>query len=448
MKQHNIEAAWECVLIPSDSVQLEGELVIPEGAHGIVLFAHGSGSSRLSPRNQLVARALQDMGVATLLFDLLTEEEAADRENVFDVDFLAHRLVDATRWLRAERAGQARPLGYFGASTGAAAALTAAALTPPIDAVVSRGGRPDLAIRHLANVEAPTLLIVGGRDYGVIELNEKAYRILRCEKSLKIVPGATHLFEEPGTLEQVAQMAGEWFLRHFGKSQDTAARADYPRVFSDRREAGQMLARALSTYRGDDVVVIGMPRGGLPVAREVADALGAPLDIVVVRKLGAPGQPELGIGAVVDGDHPRAIFNQQIIAELGVSEGYVHEEIERQLKEIKRREAAYREGRAAFPMVGKTVILIDDGIATGSSVRAALRGLRRAQPKLLVLAVPVAPAETIEALQGDADEIICLETPPGFYAVGQFYRDFHQVSDDEVTAMLREKKPAQAHSAA
>jgi putative phosphoribosyl transferase len=424
------------VVIPSDAVRLEGELVIPEGAALIVLFAHGSGSSRLSPRNQFVARTLQAAGIGTLLFDLLTEEEAADRENVFDIDFLAHRLGDATRWLRARPDGAKYALGYFGASTGAAAALIAAAQQPAICAVVSRGGRPDLALRHLADVAAPTLLIVGGRDYGVIELNEKAYRLLHCEKSLKIVPGATHLFEEPGTLEQVAQLASEWFARHASRRSDPRPALREPMVFATRREAGRMLADALSSFRGADVVVLGIPRGGLPVAREVADALGAPLDIIVVRKLGAPGEPELGIGAVVDGDHPRAIFNQAVIEHLGVRDEYIRAEIERQLKEIKRREATYRAGRAPVPLADKTVIVIDDGIATGSSVRAALRGVRRLKPKRLVLAVPVAPAETVEALRGDADEIVCLESPPDFFAVGQFYRDFHQVGDEEVARIL------------
>jgi len=152
------------VLIPSDSVRLEGELAIPEGAAGLILFAHGSGSSRLSPRNQLVAKTLQNAGIGTLLFDLLTEEEAADHENVFDIDFLAHRLIDATKALRAKRdAAGSHALGYFGASTGAAAALVAASYDPTICAVVSRGGRPDLALQRLSKVRAPTLLIVGGK---------------------------------------------------------------------------------------------------------------------------------------------------------------------------------------------------------------------------------------------------------------------------------------------
>jgi putative phosphoribosyl transferase len=203
------------------------------------------------------------------------------------------------------------------------------------------------------------------------------------------------------------------------------------------------LAKRLKSYAGQDVVVLAIPRGGLPVARQVADALGAPLDVVVVRKLGAPGQPELGIGAVVDGDHPRAIFNPQLLETLGVSDEYIDAEVARQLKEVKRREAAYRQGRAKVPIEGKTVIIVDDGIATGSSVRAALRGIRRARPGKLILAVPVAPPETVEALRTEADEIVCLETPEVFFAVGQFYEDFHQVSDDEVRTILQAGRKAE-----
>ena len=432
------------VLIPSDSARLEGDLTIPKDATGIVLFAHGSGSSRLSPRNQFVADALQQVGVGTLLFDLLTEEEAEDRENVFDIDFLAHRLVDATRWLTHRDDTRNYPLGYFGASTGAAAALVAAAQEKTIAAVVSRGGRPDLAIRHLAGVQAPTLLIVGGHDFGVIELNEKAYRVLRCEKSLKIIPRATHLFEEPGALEQVSALAGDWFKRHLQSLGTADPTTEDPTIYADRKAAGCMLARRLMSYAHTDVIVLGIPRGGVPVAKEVADALGAQLDVIVVRKLGAPGQPELAIGAVVDGDHPRTIFNQAIIESLGVSDQYIKTEIARQLKEVNRRESVYRGGRAKILLAGKTVIVVDDGIATGSSVRAALRGVRRQRPKRLILATPVAPAESIEALRSDADEIVCLETPEDFFAVGQFYRDFRQVSDDEVRAIMGTEQPAEA----
>lgn len=202
--------------IPSGNVALEGELKVPQGASGIVLFAHGSGSSRHSPRNQYVARTIREAGVGTLLFDLLTkEEEAVDAYTAqlrFDIGFLAKRLVDATNWITSQTITQHLRIGYFGSSTGAAAALIGAVELPNIvAAVVSRGGRPDLAGEALPKVKAPTLLIVGGNDDVVIGLNEEAYAQLSCEKEMKIVPGATHLFGEPGTLEQVAQLASEWF---------------------------------------------------------------------------------------------------------------------------------------------------------------------------------------------------------------------------------------------
>src|SRR5436853_1943214 len=204
------------VQIRSGAAQLHGDLNIPASAQGVVLFAHGSGSSRHSPRNQFVARTIREAGVGTLLFDLLTrEEEAVDVRTAhlrFDIGLLAERLMDATYWVKGEF--DYLNVGYFGSSTGGGAALVAAAeLGDSVGAVVSRGGRPDLAGDALPKVESPTLLIVGGLDYPVIEMNNAALLRMHCEKDLKIVPGATHLFEEPGTLEQVADLAAEWFQR-------------------------------------------------------------------------------------------------------------------------------------------------------------------------------------------------------------------------------------------
>jgi pimeloyl-ACP methyl ester carboxylesterase len=197
--------------------RLPGLLSVPATASGIVVFAHGSGSSRLSPRNQHVARGLNEAGLATLLFDLLLPEEAEDRRNVFDIPLLATRLEEALDWLDSGPHASL-PFGLFGASTGAAAALIAAARRPDgVAAVVSRGGRPDLAGSALARVKAPTLLIVGGYDDVVIELNEAALAMLACEKRLEIVPGATHLFEEPGTLDAVIELATAWFVRFLAK---------------------------------------------------------------------------------------------------------------------------------------------------------------------------------------------------------------------------------------
>lgn len=217
------------VTLLSHGESLHGDLRLPDSPQGLVLFAHGSGSSRNSPRNRFVADVLVRAGLGTLLFDLLTpEEEAVDvytREHRFDIALLTRRLSGATAWVRGEQALRLLPLGYFGASTGAAAALAASCDWPEVLAVVSRGGRPDLAGPALPRVRAATLLVVGGDDDVVIGLNEEALARMRCEARLEIVPGATHLFEEPGTLEQAATLAARWFAGHFPSAAQAERRA-------------------------------------------------------------------------------------------------------------------------------------------------------------------------------------------------------------------------------
>ena len=213
------------VSIPIEGEYLQGELGIPAKAPGVVLFAHGSGSSRHSPRNQYVARIIREAGVGTLLFDLLTASEEMEdeitRAHRFNIELLADRLVAATKWLLGQPNHARMNIGYFGSSTGGGAALGAAAfLGPKIGAVVSRGGRPDLAGAALPRVKSPTLLIVGGHDHVVLDLNNDALGRLKCEKELRVIPGATHLFDEPGTLEQVAEIAAEWFASHLGKKME------------------------------------------------------------------------------------------------------------------------------------------------------------------------------------------------------------------------------------
>ena len=209
----------EAVVIPVVRGTMEGNLVIPSGAKGIVLFAHGSGSGRFSPRNQYVAKVLNEAGIGTLLIDLLTKEEeeidVATGEFRFDIGLLSQRLEVATEWLKQNPATKSLAIGYYGASTGAAAALIAATKFPKdVKTVVSRGGRPDLAMQHLQKVKVPSLFIVGEKDTVVIDLNKKAMEQVPAEKKLEIVPGATHLFEEPGKLEEVAKLSADWFLAH------------------------------------------------------------------------------------------------------------------------------------------------------------------------------------------------------------------------------------------
>jgi len=216
MKENKIRE--RLVHIPESKVVLEGALEIPEGAAGIVLFAHGSGSSRHSPRNNYVARVLREHGLGTLIMDLLTPEEDMDYEMRFNIDLLSKRLHAATEWLFKQKETKGLAIGYFGASTGAAAAIqTASAMGDKISAVVSRGGRPDLAWPYLDSIKAPVLLIVGGDDVVVIGLNEKAYREINSVKQIEIVPGATHLFEEPGTLETVAELAAKWLVKYLAR---------------------------------------------------------------------------------------------------------------------------------------------------------------------------------------------------------------------------------------
>jgi putative phosphoribosyl transferase len=221
-EMYQVVDAGRAVHVPVDSVAVEGNLSVPAGAEGIVLFAHGSGSSRFSPRNRFVANTLRQGSLATLLVDLLTSEEGDvdryTRHLRFDIDLLAGRLAEATDWVLEQAETRGLSIGYFGSSTGAAAALVAAAQRPDvINAVVSRGGRPDLAGQALRHVEAPTLLIVGGNDVQVLGLNHQALAQLNGEKKLEIVPGAGHLFQEPGALETVAQLARQWFERHLSE---------------------------------------------------------------------------------------------------------------------------------------------------------------------------------------------------------------------------------------
>ena len=215
--QNKLTMKFRChneVTVPFGNIQLKGQLIIPEEAKAVVIFSHGSGSSRFSPRNQMVADYLHHKQLGTLLFDLLTEEEDQEYNNRFNIGLLTGRLITATTWLEQREVMKDCRIGYFGASTGAASALRAASILPQVAAVVSRGGRPDLAMDALSNVKAPTLLIVGSLDHDVLRLNRQAYFQLQCEKEFKIVKGATHLFEESGTMRQVCEHASDWFEKY------------------------------------------------------------------------------------------------------------------------------------------------------------------------------------------------------------------------------------------
>jgi putative phosphoribosyl transferase len=210
--------------------------------------------------------------------------------------------------------------------------------------------------------------------------------------------------------------------------------------FRNRRDAGMKLAHALRRFTTADPIVLALPRGGVPVGFEVAKVLGAPLEVLIVRKIGAPGHEEFGLGAVVDGSEPQVVLNEEALAAVQAPRSYLDAEVERQLLEIERRRRVYLGDRAPLLTRGRTVIVVDDGIATGGTVTTALKALRQTRPEYVILAVPVAASQSITSLRGDADEIICLATPEPFWAVGQYYRDFAQTTDEEVVALLAENR--------
>ena len=419
--------------IPAGEVTLTGDLEIPENARGLVLFAHGSGSSRRSPRNQAVAEVLRDAGMATLLFDLLTpHEEAEDAYSGhlrFDIGLLSRRLAIVTEEIADDPHSGNLGLGYFGASTGGAAALrAAAALGSTVGAVVSRGGRPDLAGEALAYVKAPTLLIVGERDEDVLRLNEHAYAQLQCEKSLAVVPHATHLFQEPGTLEEVARLAADWFRKHLEA-------AKMRTQFRDRTEAGELLAEQLTSYANKpNVIVLALPRGGVPVGAQVARKLNVPLDVFVVRKLGLPGHPELAMGAIATGGV--RVLNGDVINSLRVPDEVINAVTAEEYQELQRRERSYRDDLPPPEVEGKTVIIVDDGIATGSTMFAAIAALRQLNASRIVVATPTIARSTYDYLRKHADEVVAVIVPEEFYGVGQWYEDFSQTTDEEVHELL------------
>lgn len=446
------------VIVSND--KLEGDLVIPSGAQAIILFAHGSGSSRHSTRNQYVAKILNDAGFATLLVDLLTPQEKEidekSRHLRFDIDLLARRLFAVTQWLLQEPETSNLKVGYFGSSTGTAAALIAAAkLGHIVKTIVSRGGRPDLADSRdmLEHILAPTLLIVGGDDTPVIALNRAALKQLSHAEAreLAIIPRAGHLFEEPGKMEEVAKITTEWFecyLLRNGKKFENKYQQRTSRLhslfkekpyiqmrFKDRVAAGGMLASLLSKYKNSHATVIGIPRGGVVVADEVARKLDAGFDIVVPRKLKAPDNSENAIGAIMqDGS---VYLDSNLVESMKISNEYLEMEKSEQKKEIDRRMGLYRPEPREYKIKGRTVIIVDDGAATGATIIATARWLRKQEPSKLVIALPIASKQIAELLKIEADNVEILKSSSNFKAVEQFYNNFDDITDNQVVEIMK-----------
>ncbi|GAA4465247.1 phosphoribosyltransferase family protein [Novipirellula rosea] len=301
----------------------------------------------------------------------------------------------------------------------------------------SRSGRPDLA-DDIEYVRAPTLLIVGGEDRTVIELNQQALGRLPRDARLEIVPGATHLFSEPGTLEQVSGLASHWFQTHLQTKRKANA------MFHDRDDAGRQLTAALSTMELLDPLVLGIPRGGMITAAVIADAIDAELDVVLAHKLRSPLQPELAFGAL--GEDGRVYLNPLARDIHGLTEDYLEDERKIQLHEIQRRQNLFRSDHPAAKIAGRSVILTDDGVATGSTMFAAIEVVKAQQPHELIVAVPVTPPTTLGRLQQQCDRVVFLSAPADFIAVAQFYESFLPISDQQVVDLLnRHRSPIPKH---
>lgn len=431
---------------PAADVSLGGTLAIPPGARGLIVLVDCSGC-RLSPHHRQVAEQLHRVRLATLLLDLLTPEEVEKDANTghwrFDVEMLSRRLRGVTSELRRLTPVRDVRIGYFATGTGAAAALIAAAESPQgIGAVVACGGRPDLAAHWLPRVHAPALVIVGRDDDLLLALNRDAVTHLRAVSRLEVVEGATHRFEDQDVADEVERLAAGWFTRYLLHS---GGRWLGPRLaqqcFRDRTEAGHLLTAELRDFaHRSDVIVLGLPRGGVPVAYEIARALGAELDVLNVRKLGFPGHEELALGAIATGG-VRVLNPEELRF---VSDEELEAITRREQRELGRRERRYREARPAPKLHGRTVILVDDGLATGATMRAAISAVRTQQPAAVIVAVPTAPADTCSALASQVDELVCLVAPELFFGVGQWYEDFSECSDSDVRRLV--KQAAQAHT--
>jgi putative phosphoribosyl transferase len=432
------------VTITRSGVRLACRLLLPAVAARVpcVIFVHGLGSSKASPRNVVIATHLLDEGLAVLLFDLSGHgaSSADPRGEAAYVDDVGAVF----RWVEAQPQFDHDRLGIAGSSLGAVIAVEAVrrGLVRPATMVLRA---PPLGPGDWVTLDVPSLVLIGSHDPLLPDVRAGA---ARCPAAtLSVVEGASHLFEEPGTLDEALTRTVEWFRARLAepaadppgetrlRERVVGSASLYGPLFRDRRDAGRQLGERLAEMYGDqNVLVLGIPRGGVPVADEIAKRLAAELDVVVARKLGAPGYPELAIGAVTA--NGGRFLNEEVIRELNVSGAYLETVTDEQRAEARRREERFRRGQAAADFRGRTVIVADDGLATGATMRAAVRSVRAGGPARVVVAVPVGSDEACSALRDEADDVLSLFTPEPFWAVGYYYEHFEPTEDAEVEQIL------------
>ncbi len=440
---------------------LKGDLVLPLNCEGLVLFAHGNGSSRSSPRNMYVAKKLNDSGFATLLVDLLTEKEKqidiTTKHLRYDIELLTNRLLVISNWIFNNPLTRNLSLGYFSSSTGTAAALNASVKLGNIEAVVSRGGRPDLVDKNvLGYLTCPSLFIIGGNDKIVINITKKLFKDHNTKlHEFIIISNASHLFEEQGKIDEVIEFAIKWFNVHLLKKNDQKFVRKH-RVFSflysfgniklsanirfkNRIAAGYTLAHILDNYKNQhNIMVIGIARGGVVVADAVAKKLLInDFSIILSKKLREPDNSEQAIGVLL---HDNSIYlDSNVIESKKISNEYVALEISKQKKEMNNKILTYNTSFSNNKICDKTIILVDDGSATGSTLIAASIWIKEHKPFKLIMALPVIPQKNVELLSKYCNIIKFVRNPKNFNYVDEYYQDFDQVDDDVIKEILEKR---------
>jgi predicted phosphoribosyltransferase/alpha/beta superfamily hydrolase len=421
----------------------------PAGPRPVVVFSHGWGSSKASARNRAIAEALVAAGMAALLFDYSGHGQSEGETGQQTLEDQQGDLRAALDWLQGEQP-QLEPIGVAGSSSGGAVAVEVAVADPRVSALVLRA--PSAATRpaSIRRLQAPTLIVQGEGD-PLMERNAQLAQALRCEHRLCTVAGATHLFDEPGTFRTAERETVRWFGRWLAgdklsaggealRDPPPARQPASPTHFCDRVHAGRELARRLAPQRARRPVVLGLPRGGVAVAAVIARELDAELDVLVSRKVRAPSQPELAIGAIAEGE--AIVWNEDVVRLLGLSKEVRERQLAQARRELDERRVEYRTVAPRIELRGRAVIVTDDGVATGATLKAALQALSRAGTERLIVALPGGASDTlaeIAALPG-VDEMVALATPEPFWAVGQLYDEFAPVSSDEVCRLLREAR--------
>ncbi|MCX9012035.1 MAG: alpha/beta fold hydrolase [Candidatus Methanoperedens sp.] len=404
-------------------------------AKPVVVFAHGLRSGKDSPRNLYIAEGLVEKGFCCFLPDFTGHGESEGESYDATVEQFAHDLGASLDYISNVKGIDPERMGVCGSSFGGTAALIRAATDRRIKALALRSTPAEGYYHYADQIKIPVLVVQGDAD-PMMKESLTLYERLPGEKRLALIRGADHLYSNEQHLREAREAIVQWFVENLGPE-------DPVKIFKDRKEAGAELALRLKDYKDKaGVMVLALPRGGVVTGYEIASYLNSPLDVLIIRKLGFPGQPELAIGAV--SETGAVVLNEDIISAYGITQDYIQGEISRQREIIEKRIELYRKGQRLPDLTGKTIILVDDGAATGATAKAAVLTLKAENIGKLIVALPVAPPGTAEELRRMADELICLETPYDFMAVGSYYRDFTQVTDEEVVEILERARARKA----